>query len=145
MMDHFDKMRVEDEGVCDGFCMALASQTRDAQADVRAQRAELQRQESLIVAQQDRLLNLPLADDMDQDIFARKSTEIRDRLAAIKVQIDALDRSHDEAAEEATRASRCRPDARSRSTTPSSLPNASVEPSGENATLPCPARAARTR
>jgi site-specific DNA recombinase len=94
----FDKMRVEDEGVRDWFRMVLASQTRDAQADSRAQRAELQRQESLIVAQQDRLLNLRLAEDIDQETFARKHTEMRDRLASIKLQLDVLDRSHDETA-----------------------------------------------
>ncbi len=99
----FDKMRIEDEGVRDWFRMVLASQTRDAQEDSRAQRAELQRQESLIVAQQDRLLNLRLADDIDQETFARKSTEIRDRLASIKLQIDAIDRSHDETAELASK------------------------------------------
>jgi hypothetical protein len=55
--------------------MVLASQTRDTQADARSQRAELQRQETLIVAQQDRLLNLRLSDDIDQDAFARKHTE----------------------------------------------------------------------
>jgi len=50
----------------------------------------VQREESRIVAQQDRLLNLRLADDIDQDAFARKSTEIRNRLASIKLQIDAF-------------------------------------------------------
>jgi hypothetical protein len=99
----FDKMRVEDEGVRDWFRMVLASQTRDAQADARAQRAELQRQQTLIVAQQDRLLNLRLADDIDQDTFARKSTEFRDRLASIKLQLDTIDRSHDETAELASK------------------------------------------
>jgi DNA invertase Pin-like site-specific DNA recombinase len=99
----FDRMRVENEEVRDWFRMVLASQTRDAQADARAQRAELQRQESLIVAQQDRLLNLRLADDIDQNTFARKSTEIRDRLASIKLQVDALDREHDETAELASK------------------------------------------
>ena len=77
----------------------LASQTRDAQADSKAQRAELTRQESLIVAQQDRLLNMRLAEDIDQDTFARKHTEMRDKLASIKLQLDVLDRSHDETAE----------------------------------------------
>jgi site-specific DNA recombinase len=95
----FDKMRVEDEGVRDWFRLVLASQTRDAQADSRAQRAELTRQETLIVAQQDRLLNLRLAEDIDQETFARKHTEMRDRLASIKLQLDVLDRSHDETAE----------------------------------------------
>jgi site-specific DNA recombinase len=104
MLALFDRMRVEDEGVRDWFRTVLASQTRDAQADARAQRAELQRQETLIVAQQDRLLNLRLADDIDQDTFARKSTEIRDRLASIKLQIYAFDGSHDETAELASKA-----------------------------------------
>jgi len=95
----FDKMRVEDEGVRDWFRLVLASQTRDAQADSRAQRDELQRQETLLVQQQDRLLNMRLAEDIDQETFARKHTEMRDRLASIKLQLDVLDRSHDETAE----------------------------------------------
>ena len=89
----FDKMRIEDENVRDWFRLVLASQTRDAQADCRAQRAELQRQETLIVAQQDRLLNMRLAEAIDETMFARKHTEMRDRLASIKLQLDVLDRS----------------------------------------------------
>jgi site-specific DNA recombinase len=99
----FDRMRIGDESVRDWFRAVLASQTRDSQADSLAQRAELQRQETLLVQQQDRLLNLRLADDIDQETFARKSTELRDRLASIKLQLDALDRSHDETAELASK------------------------------------------
>ena len=33
------------------------------------------------------------------ETFARKHTELRDRLASIKLQLDAVDRSHDETAE----------------------------------------------
>jgi site-specific DNA recombinase len=99
VMAIFDKMKVEDEGVRDWFRMVLASQTRDAQVDSRTQRAELTRQETLIIQQQDRLLNMRLADDIDQEVFARKHTEMRDRLASLKLQLDVLDRSHDETAE----------------------------------------------
>ena len=99
----FDKMRVEDEKVRDWFRLVLASQTRDSQAESLSQRAELQRQETLLVQQQDRLLNLRLAEDIDQQTFARKHTEIRDRLASIKLQLDVLDRSHDETAELASK------------------------------------------
>ncbi len=53
--------------------------------------------------QQDRLLNLRLAEDIDQETFARKNTEMRDRLASIKLQLDAFDRSHDETAELASK------------------------------------------
>lgn len=95
----FDRMRIEDESVRDWFRAVLASQTRDSQADSRAQRAELQRQSSLLVAQQDRLLNLRIEDQIDEETFVRKQTELRDRLASIKLQLDVVDRSHDENAE----------------------------------------------
>jgi site-specific DNA recombinase len=42
---------------------------------------------------------LRLAEDIDLEMFARKNTEMRDRLASIKLQLDVLDRSHDETAE----------------------------------------------
>ena len=44
-----------------------------------------------------------MAEDIDQETFARKHTEMRDRLASIKLQLDVLDRSHDETAELAAR------------------------------------------
>ncbi|GMU37841.1 MAG: recombinase family protein [Phycisphaerae bacterium] len=99
VLELFGRMKVEDPEVRDWFRMVLASQTRDAQKDSRAQREELLRQSSLLVAQQDRLLNLRIADDVDQETFARKHTELRDRLSSIKLQLDVLDRSHDETAE----------------------------------------------
>jgi len=95
----FDKMRIEDEGIRDWFRLVLGSKTRDAQADSRAQRAELQRQETLLAAQKDRLLNLRIADEIDEATFSRKQTELRDRFNSIKLQLDVLDRSQDENAE----------------------------------------------
>ncbi len=92
-------MQIKDEAVRDWFRTVLALQTRDRQADCRAQRAELQRQASLLVAQQDRLLNLRLDDQIDEAMFVRKQTELRDRRASIKLQLDVVDRSHDETAE----------------------------------------------
>lgn len=99
----FDRMRIQDESVREWFQTVLFSQTKDAQAESLAQRGELQRQQTLLVEQQDRLLNLRLSEDIDQTMFARKSTELRDRLAAIKLQLDAVDRSHDETAELASK------------------------------------------
>ena len=103
MLAIFDQMRIKDESVREWFAAVLASQTRDAQADAKAQRSELQRQATLLVNQQDRLLNLRLGDEIDQEAFARKHTELRDRLASIKQQLDVLDRSHDETAELASK------------------------------------------
>jgi site-specific DNA recombinase len=81
----FDRMRIENE------------------EDSRAQRAELNRQETLLIQQQDRLLNMRLSEDIDQETFARKHTEFRDRLSSIKLQLDVLDCSHDEMAELASK------------------------------------------
>ena len=103
ILDLFGKMKVADPAVRDWFRAVLASQTRDTQADNRAQRAELNRQETLLLQQQDRLINMRLAEDIDQEIFARKSVELRDRLAGIKLQKDALDRSRDELGELASK------------------------------------------
>ncbi|WP_437190994.1 recombinase family protein [Planctomicrobium sp. SH527] len=99
----FDRMRIEDESVRDWFRAVLASQTKDSQAEKLAMRAELQRQETLLAQQQNRLLNLRLDESIDQDTYAHKATELRDRLASIKLQLDALDRSNDEMAELASK------------------------------------------
>ncbi|MBI2824545.1 MAG: hypothetical protein HYX69_07660 [Planctomycetia bacterium] len=40
-----------------------------------------------------------LTDEITQERFAAKQTELRDRLASIKLQLDVLDRSHDEVAD----------------------------------------------
>lgn len=99
MLDLFGQMRVEDESVRDWFRAVLASQTRDQQADSRAQRSELQRQATLLVDQQDRLIQMRLNEHIDEETFIRKQTDMRDRLASVKLQLDAVDRSHDETAE----------------------------------------------
>ena len=44
-----------------------------------------------------------LSEDINQETFARKHTEMRDRLASIKLQLDAVNPSHDETAELAAR------------------------------------------
>ena len=99
----FDKMRIEDEEVREWFQAVLRSQTKDRQSDAQAQRQELQRQQTLLTEQQDRLLNMRLANDVDQETYARKSMEIRDRIASIKLQLDAVDRSRDEMGELASK------------------------------------------
>lgn len=81
----------------------LASKTRDAVVDAQAQRAELLRQDTLLTLQQDRLLNLRIDGSIDDATFARKQTELRDRLAAIRLETDVIDRSRDENAELASK------------------------------------------
>ncbi len=95
----FDAMRIEDEGVREWLRAVLRSQTKDAQADSLAQRAELQRQITLAVNQQNRLVDLRIGDEIDADVFANKQTELRDRISSLKLQLDVVDRSHDEMSE----------------------------------------------
>lgn len=45
------------------------------------------------MTQQSRLVDLRLADDIDQETFARKQTELRDRLASITLQLEVVGRS----------------------------------------------------
>ena len=99
----FDQIRIEDENVRDWFRAVLASKTRDAQEETQAMRAELQRQSTLLADQQDRLLNLRIDGQIDDNTFAKKNTELRDRHASIVLQLEALNRSRDENAELASR------------------------------------------
>jgi site-specific DNA recombinase len=87
------------DGVREWFRTVLHSQTKDAQAESLAQRAELQRQITLLVNQQDRLVNLLIAEDIDRETYARKGTELQDKIASLKLQLDAIDRGHDEMSE----------------------------------------------
>jgi site-specific DNA recombinase len=92
----FGKMRIEDQEVRDWVLKALRVRTRKEQDYTQEQRGELQRQLALLEAQKDHLLNLRLLDEIESDTFAAKSTEMRDRAAAMTVQIEALNHGHDE-------------------------------------------------
>ncbi len=92
----FQKMRIENEEVREWVRAVLQSQTKDAQTDVLAQRAEIQRQMTLAVQQQHRIVDMRINHEIDADIFAGKQTELRDRIAGLKLQLDVIDRSNDE-------------------------------------------------
>jgi hypothetical protein len=68
-----------------------------------AQRAELERQVSLTIGQQDQQLDMRLAGDVDADLFANKQVGLRDRMENLKLELDALDHSYDETADIAER------------------------------------------
>ena len=92
----FASIRIEDEKVRDWFAMVLRSQTRDSQDRSREKRSQLQKQLTVVKAQQDRLLNLRLHEEIESDTFAKKQTELRDKEANLKLGIDVQDRSDDE-------------------------------------------------
>jgi site-specific DNA recombinase len=92
----FDQLRIEDEKVRDHFLAVLRAQTQQEQQESKAEVAEIKRQHALIQQQQDRLLNLRLLDEINGDTFASKSTELRDQLAKLRLQLDIADRQKDE-------------------------------------------------
>jgi surfactin synthase thioesterase subunit len=104
MLALFAKLRVEEEEVRDWVLRVLRARTREEQDYTREQRAELQRQLSLLEGQKDRLLNLRILDEIEADTNAEKSTKLRDRIATITLQIEALNRAHDENADIAIKA-----------------------------------------
>jgi hypothetical protein len=84
------------EDIRDWFRRMLVGWSHDHQADIRARVEEQQRQLASLRHQQDRLLNLRLVDEIEESTFASKNTELRDRIAACKLQVDAADRGQDE-------------------------------------------------
>ncbi len=103
MLELFGRMRIKDEAVRDWFRAVLVSKTHDDQADSKLKRAELLRQVALVVEQQDRLLNLRIEGEIEQEVFLQKQTQLRDRGGKLKLDLEALDRNHDEIAETASR------------------------------------------
>ena len=101
----FDQMRIEDEEVREWFVKVLRARTKDDQERSRQQRMDLEGQLSKVIAQQDRLLNLRLLEEIDSRYLRRRSKPncgIGRRSSS--VQIDATDRSHDENADIAVKA-----------------------------------------
>ncbi len=95
----FDRLRVADAEVREWFVAVLRAKTKGEQEASRVRADELQRQLSQVRQQQDRLVNLRLADEIDADTYARKGTELRDRVAGLELQLQACSRSRDECAE----------------------------------------------
>ena len=100
----FDRIKIKDEKLRRFFGNVLRESTASAQKAARERRDDLQHQLSVLVAQQDRLLNLWLVDEIEAGTFAAKNTEIKDRIAALKLQVDACDRGKDELSDLAVKA-----------------------------------------
>lgn len=94
----FDRIRIKDEKTRDWFLAVLRARTRDDQAQSQQRLSELNRQLTLLRTQQDRLLNLRLLDEISEQTFGSKNTEIRDRIAELNLQMQAADQTRAEQA-----------------------------------------------
>jgi len=104
MLALLDKMRIQDDKVRDWFARVLRERTRCNQESSQEHLTELNRQLTLLRRQQDQLLNLRLLEEIDQDTFAAKGTELRDRIAKLTIEVDAQDRGRAEQGEIAVKA-----------------------------------------
>jgi site-specific DNA recombinase len=77
----------QDEETANWFAEVLRARTKDERRESQEQAKELQRQMTLLRQQQDELLNLRLMKEVDTDTFARKTTELRDRIATLAVHV----------------------------------------------------------
>ncbi|MBY0522824.1 MAG: zinc ribbon domain-containing protein [Gemmataceae bacterium] len=100
----FDRMRIEDEEVRSWFVHVLRTRPQDEQREARERVDDLNRQRTVVMQQQDRLLNLRLLEEIGADTFAGKSTELRDREAKLRLQIEGLTRGRHENADLAVKA-----------------------------------------
>jgi site-specific DNA recombinase len=91
----------QDEETADWFSEVLRARTKDERRESQDEAKEVQRQMTLLRQQQDELLNLRLMKEIDSDAFARKSTELRDRIATLAVNLESVDTTRGEQAEQA--------------------------------------------
>lgn len=54
---------------------------------------------TLLITNQSRLVGMRIAEEFDHETFPRKQAELRDRLASISPQLEAVDRSQSELAD----------------------------------------------
>jgi hypothetical protein len=97
-------MRIEDENIRHWIVEQIRRSTRAEQDESRSRVADLIRQISLVVQQEDRLVNMRMLNEIDGETFVAKKTELRDRAAALRLQLEATDRQHDEVADLAVKA-----------------------------------------
>jgi site-specific DNA recombinase len=93
VLELFDKIRIQDDKIRDWFGRVLRARAQDQQRDNQAQIAEINRQLTSLRQQQDRLLNLRLLEEIDQEGFAAKNTELRDRIARLSLDLEACGES----------------------------------------------------
>lgn len=93
------------EPVREWFQKMLPRWINDQQQESRSTADDVQRQLTGLRDQQDRLLNLRLLDELEAATFARKHTELRNRIAALTLQLQSAHRCRDERADMAPRVS----------------------------------------
>jgi site-specific DNA recombinase len=89
----------QSDAVRDWFSRMLSHWVKSAQKENADKAAECQRDLTVLRNQQDRLVNLYTLGEIDVESYSKKNTEFRDRIAAVTLQMESVDRRRDEQAE----------------------------------------------
>jgi DNA invertase Pin-like site-specific DNA recombinase len=100
----FDRMRIDAEDIRDWVVQVLRAKVQHVQREARARQEVLERDLKLVTQQQERLLNLRLLDEINTDTYSRKSVELRDREAELRLAAEACSRNRHEEADIAVQA-----------------------------------------
>lgn len=100
IIDAFKSMK-QDKETSDWIVEVIKARSKNALKIAAVEITEWQRQMTNLRRQQDELLTMRLSHEIDQDVFAGKSTEIRDRIAQLTMKVEDNDRGRAENAEHA--------------------------------------------
>ncbi|MBX3415940.1 MAG: hypothetical protein KF708_24880 [Pirellulales bacterium] len=96
ILELFDHIKIQDPAVRDWFVDVLKAKTHDDGQASLERRQELQRQLTRAMNQQQRLVDLRLDDESDEQTFADKRLDLADRISELKLNLEALDRGREE-------------------------------------------------
>ncbi len=99
ILNLFDQIKVKDESVRKWIVKVLQAKTKDGQRLHSECFDEIKRQLTTVKQQRDRLLNLRLVDEINEQTFADKDTDLRDRQDRLELEIKAHGRQQSENAD----------------------------------------------
>lgn len=100
----FQTLRIPDDDVRDWVVDVLRKRTQSEQKDASERVVEINKQLAEVRGQQDELLNLRLLKEIEADLFARKSRELRERESRLTLEVEAQTRGRHENADLAVKA-----------------------------------------
>lgn len=92
----FRQIRIEDDNVRQWFLKVLRAKAKDVQKTNVQEQERIQTQLTRIRQQQERLLNMRLAEEVDAETFGRKNVELRQESDRLKLLLEVNDKSRAE-------------------------------------------------
>lgn len=96
VLELFERIKIQDPAVRKWFVDVLKAKTHDDGKASIERREEVQRQLTQALRREQRLVDLRLDDEIDEDTFAEKRVDLSDRVSELKVNLEALDRGRAE-------------------------------------------------